>query len=58
MIEEEVEVAIVRGEGGGIDRVVGIQTTTMMTMMTMIIEVNGAIVGEGRRMVMIMSTRL
>lgn len=58
MIEEEVEIAIVRGEGGGIDRVVGIQTTTMMTMMTMIIEVNGAIVGEGGRIVMIMSTRL
>ena len=55
MIEEEVEVAIVRGEGEGIDRIVGIQTTTMMTM---IIEVNGAIVGEGGRMVMIMSTRL
>lgn len=43
MIEGGVEVAIVRGEGEGTDRVVGIQTTTMMTIT---IEVVGAVVGK------------
>lgn len=44
MFEGEVEVAIVRGEGEGTDRVVGFQMTTMMIM---IIGMVGAIVGEG-----------
>jgi hypothetical protein len=43
MIEGGVEARIMRGEGEGIDRAVGIQTTTMMIM---IIEGVGAIVGE------------